>query len=372
MEDQIKNTSGRIFIATFASNVGRVIQIVNSAIKHNRVVFVSGRSLVNNIQLCQELGYIEVPKGMLRKLDDDVNNMPDERVLVLSTGAQGEEFAALTRMSRGDHPQISLAKGDAVIMSSSTIPGNELAIDKVQNALLALGVDLVTNNEIDVHTSGHGYAEDHKLFLSLIKPKFFMPFFDELTHRTAHKKLALDMGIPDENILMPLENGIVMEMYDEVVIQSAKKLKLDTVVIDGKGRGHLSGEYVMKARGIMAQDGVVALIFKIDTKTRELVGNLQIESRGFVYSSEVKNIHTQIVEFARAKYNENLKKRMDVKDNLRLVKDALGEQITKIIGRVPMLMVMYVYINREALSGTEHAGDDPIVGMTLEEQGYEE
>lgn len=242
----------------------------------------------------------------------------------------------------------------------------------MQNALLALGVDLITNNEIDVHTSGHGYAEDHKLFLSLIKPQFFMPFFDELTHRTAHKKLALDMGMSEEHILMPLENGIVIEMYDEVVLQSAKKLKLDTVVIDGKGKGHLSGEYVIKARTIMAQDGVVALIFKVDTKTHELVGNLQIESRGFVYSSEVKAVHTKIVEFARSTYNANLKKRMDVKDNLRNVKEVLGEEIAKIIGRIPMLMVMWVYINREAVHNGDLNGIDPIVGMTLEEQGYED
>ncbi|GHW02907.1 ribonuclease J [candidate division SR1 bacterium] len=371
LDEQIRNIPGRIFIATFASNIGRVIQIVNSAIKRNRVVFLSGRSLVNNVQLCQNLGYIDAPKGMIRRLDDDVNSMPDERVLVLSTGAQGEEFAALTRMSRGEHPQISLAKGDTVIMSSSTIPGNELAIDKVENDLLALGVDLITNNEIDVHTSGHGYAEDHKLFLSLIKPKFFMPFFDELKHRTAHKKLATDMGMPDENVIMPLENGIIVEMYDDVVLQSEKRLKLDTVVIDGKGKGHLSGEYVIKARKIMAENGVVALIFKIDNKTHELVGNLQIESRGFVYSAEVKKIHTQIVEFARTQYNNNLKKRLDVKENLRRVKETLGEEITKIIGRVPMLMITRVYINREAFSG-EQAGDDPIIGMTLEEQGYED
>ena len=311
--------------------MGRVIQIVKSAIRHNRVIFLSGRSLVNSVQLCQELGYIEAPRGMIRKLDDEVNSMPDERVLVLSTGAQGEEFAALTRMSRGEHPQIGLHKGDTVIISSSTIPGHEMAMYKMQNALLALEVDLITNNDIDVHTSGHGYVEDHKLFLSLIKPKFFLPFFDELIHRTAHKKLALDMGMPEEHILMPLENGIVIEMYDEVVLQSDKKLKLDTVLIDGKGKGHLSGEYVIKARTIMAQDGVVALIFKVDTKTKELVGNLQIESRGFVYSSEVKSIHTKIVERARATYNANLRKRMDVKDNLRSVKEVLGEEITKII-----------------------------------------
>jgi len=258
-------------------------------------------------------------------------------------------------------------------MSSSTIPGNELAISKMENNLLALGVDLITNDEMDVHTSGHGYAEDHKLFLSILKPKFFMPFFDDLKHRHAHKKLAMDMGIPEENIIMPLENGIIVEMYDEVVLQSNQKLKLDTVVIDGKGKGHLSGEYVMKARSIMSEDGIVALIFKIDTKTKELVGNVQIESRGFVYSSEVKQVHTQIVEFARAKYNENLKKRMEVRDNLRKIKDELGDQVAKIIGRVPMLMPMFVYINREALTGTEINGEDAIIGMTLEEQGgYED
>ena len=119
-------------------------------------------------------------------------------------------------------------------MSSSTIPGNELAINKMQNALLSLGVELITNNEMDVHTSGHGYAEDHKLFLSLIKPQYFMPFFDDMTHRYAHKKLALDLGIDDQNILMPLENGNVIEMYDDVVLIGDKKLKLDTVLIDGK------------------------------------------------------------------------------------------------------------------------------------------
>jgi ribonuclease J len=238
------------------------------------------------------------------------------------------------------------------------------------NNLVDLGVDLVDDPSLDLHTSGHAYQEDMKEMMALLKPEYFSPVHGESVMRQAHKKIALDMRIPEEKILLP-KNGQIIELYDNAVILSDKKLKLDTVMIDGKGQGHLSGEYVMKARSIMAEDGVVALIFKVDTKTRELVGNLQIESRGFVYSSEVKNVHTQIVEFARAKYNDNLRKRMDVKDNLRMVKDTLGEQITKIIGRVPMLMVMFVYINREAISGAaELSGDDPIVGMTLEEQGY--
>ena len=134
----------------------------------------------------------------------------------------------------------------------------------------------------------------------------------------------------------------------------------------------MSGEYVIKARHIMAQNGIVSLIFKIDTKTGELVGNIQIESRGFVYSSEVKTIHTQIVEFARAKYNEHHKKRMDIKDNLKQMKEDLGEFISKIIGRVPLLMPMYVYINREAQNGGDLTPDEAVVGMTLEEQGYDD
>lgn len=258
-------------------------------------------------------------------------------------------------------------------MSSSTIPGNELATYKMQNALLAKWVELITNNEMDVHTSWHGYAEDHKLFLSLLKPQYFLPAFDEMTHRYAHKKLALDLWMPEENIIMPTENGSIIEMYDDVVLIWSQKLKLDTVMIDGKWQGHMSGEYVIKARHIMAQSGVVALVFKVDTKTSELVGNIQIESRGFVYSSEVKPIHTQIVEFARAKYNDNLKKKLDVRDNLKQIKEDLGEYIAKIIGRVPMLMTMFVYINRDAQNGSgDLPADEAILGMTLEEQWYDD
>ena len=372
VDTEIKNTLWRMVIATFATNIGRVIQIINSAIRYNRVVFLSGRSMINNVDICQQLGYINAPKGMIRKLDNEVNNMPDERVLILCTWAQWEEFAALTRMSRGEHAQVVLKKWDTILMSSSTIPGNELAIDKMLNSLLSKWVDLITNNEMDVHTSWHGYAEDHKLFLSLIKPEYFMPAFDSMKHRYAHKKLALDLGIPEENIIMPVENGSVIEMYDDVVLIWDQKLKLDTIMIDGKWQWHMSGEYVIKARHIMAQNGVVSLIFKIDTKSNELVGNIQIESRWFVYSSEVKTIHTQIVEFARAKYNENQKKRMEVKDNLKQIKEDLGDFIFKIIGRIPMLLPMYVYINREAQNGGDITPDEAVVGMTLEEQGYDD
>jgi len=161
-------------------------------------------------------------------------------------------------------------------------------------------------------------------------------------------------------------------MYDDVVLISDETIKLDIILIDGKWQWHMSWEYVVKARHIMAESGVVSLVFKVDTKTRELVGNIQIESRGFVYSSEVKTIHTQIVEFARAKYNENQKKRMDIKDNLKQIKEDLGDYVNKIIWRIPMLLPMYVYINRETQNGSHDLSkEEAVVGMTLEEQGQD-
>lgn len=369
IDNIIKQTPGRVIVATFASNIGRVIQLINSAVKYNRTVFLSGRSMVNNVEIAQELWYIKPPKGMLRKLDGDVNNMPDERVLILSTGAQGEEFAALTRMSRGDHSDVELKPSDLVMLSSSTIPGNERQMHRMMDNLTMLGVNLIATSDMDVHASWHGGEEDHKLMLALTKPQFFMPYYIEATMRYAYRKVAMDMGIPSDRILMPHENGSIIEMYDDVVMISDEKLKLDTILVDGKGKWHLSGEYVVKARHIMAQNGIVSFIIKVDTQTKQLVGNIQIESRWFVYSSEVKNIHTQIVEFVRSKYNQNAKRNMEVRDNLRIIKDDLGGFINKVIGRTPMIVPMFVYINRDAKD--DIAEEDAIVGMTLEEQGVD-
>lgn len=257
-------------------------------------------------------------------------------------------------------------------MSASAIPGNETAVKDMINDLVVKDVNVVTRDDIDIHASGHGFIEEHKLMLSLLKPEYFLPFFMPAAERYAHKKLGLDLGMEEDFILMPNQNGDMIEIYDDVTIIAPNSIKLDTVVVDGKGIGHLSGEYVIKARKIMAEAGVVSLIFKVDTKTRELVGNLQIESRGFVYSSEVKKIHTQVVEFARSKYNTNAKKRMDIKENLRQIREELGEYITKIIGRTPMLMLMYVYINREAIQNIPSDDTDEIIGMTLEAQGYQD
>ena len=369
LDSIIKDVVGRVLVATFATNVGRIIQIINSAIRYNKVVFLSGRSMVNLVEICQQLWYITVPKQYIRKLDNEINSMPDNKVLILSTWAQGEEFAALTRMARDEHNFVKLKKWDTILMSSSVIPGNEIAMKQMINKLVIKDINLITNKEMDVHASWHGWIEDHKLFLNLLKPEFFLPYFMPAEERYDHKKIALDMWMNDDRILMPHVNGHIIEMYDDVVLISNEIIKLDTILIDGKGQWHMSWEYVVKARHIMAENGIVSLVFKVDTKSRELVGNIQIESRGFVYSSEVKTIHTQIVEFARAKYNENQKKRMDIKDNLKQIKEDLGDYINKIIWRIPMLLPMYVYINRETQNWTvDMSKEEAVVGMTIEEQ----
>lgn len=351
LDRTIKEASGRIIVATFASNVGRVIQLIQSAIKYDRIVFLSGRSMENNVEICQELGYINVPKQMIKsikKSGNDVENLPEKRVMIICTGAQGEEFSALARMARGEHAQVTLQKGDTVLMSASTIPGNELQTAGMMNALVVKWVNLVTNNDMDIHASWHGGAEDHKLMLNLVNPEYFLPYYLDAFMRYEHRKLGLLMGMPDERILMPNENGSIIEMYDNGCKIADEKLNLDTVLIDGKGVGHLSGEYVIKARQIMSHDGMLALVFKLDPQTKILTSNVQIESRWFVYTSEVRSVHTKIVEFAKAKYQEGQKKSMEIRDIMRMIKEDLAGFIMQEVGREPMIVPMYVYMGSDS------------------------
>jgi ribonuclease J len=229
-------------------------------------------------------------------------------------------------------------------------------------------INVVTNKHMDIHASGHGSEEEHKFVLAITRPEFFLPYYIDAAPRFAYKKLAMKMGLEEERILMPHHNGAIIEMYDDVTTISKESLKLQTVMVDGKGKGHLSGEYVIKARKIMAAHGILNLIFKVDTKTKELVGNIQIESRGFVYSSEVKKVHTAVVQYARKKYTDNAKRARSVKDNLRMMKDDLSQYIKGLIGREPMVVPSFVYINREGFSD-EMSDEDAVVGMTLDEQG---
>ncbi len=346
LHDTVQKCTGRIIIATFASNVWRVIQLIDSAVKNDRIVYLSGRSMINNVAICQEIWYIKVPKNYVRQLKS-LDNMPDERVMILCTWAQWEEFSALARMARDEHAQITLQPGDTVLVSASTIPWNEIQAMNMKDQLCERWVRLITNNEMDVHTSWHGWEEDHKLFLNLVKPDYFLPYYMNSFFRYEHKKLGLKVWIPEEKIMMPAKNWAVIEMYDNGCRISPQTLDIDAVLVDGKWKWHLVWEYVIKARQIMANDGIVNLIFKVDSGSKELVGNIQIESRGFVYSNEVRKVHTKIVEYVKSRYYGYVKKRMETKDIMRAIKDDLATFIEKEVGRSPMIVPMYVYISRD-------------------------
>lgn len=357
LEKTIKSIDWRIIVATFASNVGRIIQLINASIKNNRVIFLAWRSMINNVEICQELGYIKVPRWMVRKLDENIEQMPDNRTLVICTWAQWEEFSALARMARNEHPQIQLRATDTIMMSSSIIPWNELQTANMMDELVQKDVNLITNNDIDIHASWHGGEDDHKLFLNLTKADYVLPYYMTAFHRYAHKKLALSMWWDEDHVIMPNENGAIIEMYDNWIKISDEKVNLQTVLIDWKGKWHLSWEYVVQARKIMAHDGALILTYKIDTDTKEIIWNIQIESRGFVYSSEVKKVHTLIVNFARSEYYKILKqfekkwmamKNINVKDVLKEIKKKLEDYSTENIWRTPMVITSFVYINRLA------------------------
>lgn len=368
LENIVKSTQGRLIVATFASNVGRVIQLVNSAIKYNRVVFLSGRSMENYTAICQQLWYINAPKDMIRKLTDDVENMPDNRVLILCTGAQGEEYSALARMARGEHAQIRLRTGDTVLKSASVIPGNELQSEKMLNDLVVRWINIITNDDMDIHASGHGGSEDHKLMLTLVKPDYFLPYYIQAYFRYEYRKIWLSMGIADDHILMPNENGTIIELYDDGCKLADQKLKLDVVMIDGKGRGHLAGEFVVKARKIMAESGLVNLIFKIDSITKNLVGNIQIESRWFVYSGEVRKIHTDIVKLAEKMYTQGIKRNTDIKYILKDIRTEIESYCKRALDRVPMVVPMYIYINdNKGEIQDSMPEEDAYVGTTLDD-----
>lgn len=367
IENVIKSSDSRLIIATFSSLIWRISQIINSCVKYNKIVFLSWRSMVNNVEIAKQLWYINAPNWLIRKLNTDIDSLPDERVVILTTWSQWEEFSALVRISKWEHPQIKIRKWDKILLSAVPIPWNEMAVVNMMNELIRQWADIVTNKDLDLHVSWHWYQEDLKIMLSMVKPKYFIPVHWELFMRNDHKKIALELKHPDENIFL-IDNWNIILVYNDKVKISEERLKLDQVMIDWLWVWHLSWEYVMKARQIMADNWMLTLIFKVDSKSKTLVWNLQIESRWFVYSSEVKKIHTNIVEFAKKRYYEFVKNNSNIKDVLKMIKEELNDYLTKIVWRIPMVVPMFVYINKESIWNTEEELNEEMVWVNIEEQ----
>ncbi|MGL5830985.1 MAG: ribonuclease J [Candidatus Altimarinota bacterium] len=284
----IKDTDGRIIIASFSSQIGRIQQIIDAAVKHGRKIFLSGRSLVDNSVMAAELGYLKYPQGLISDIKRSKKH-PPEKTIILTTGSQGEPVAALSRMALNEHAQVKIGPGDTVVLSSSPIPGNEMAVVRVVNNLTRLGARIINNHIMDVHASGHGSQEDLKLMFTLVRPRYFMPVHGEYFMRKIHGEVMIDELSFARDRMMMVENGDVLEMKNGEVKITGEKVQTNYILVDGLGGGDI-GSQVMMDRQILAENGLIVLMFRIDPKTKAMIGDIKVESRGFVYMEESQEI----------------------------------------------------------------------------------
>ena len=337
-----EHTGGRLIIAAFSSWISRVQQLIDIAEKYDKYIFLSGRSMVENIAIAQKLGYLSMKPGTIKKLTSkNTGSVPYNKQIIITTGSQGEEYSALSRMSEGKHPAITIQAGDTVVFSSSVVPGNERAVGGIINKLIRYGVKIITKSDLPVHTSGHGYQEEQKIFIRLFKPKYFMPIYGDLYFRTRHAETAMSVGVKESNILM-LDNGHIVDFAPNgSVFRSKIKVPIQEYIIDGHGMG-LTTSHVIKAREQMMNAGVLVVQFKVDKKTKALLGHIKLETRGLVYVDEVRYIHRIIIKKAREAYENTIKDipDMEEKDLLKIIRSDLETFMLKRIDREPMIIPM--------------------------------
>ena len=278
--------SGRIIVATFASNLHRVQQVIYAAEKYNRKVALSGRSMLNNVKIASDLGYLKVKSNTLIDMKN-IKSYADDEIVVLSTGTQGEPLSALTRMANGEHKQIHLNETDTVILSSSAIPGNEIAINNTINKLTKIGVNIIYASLAKVHASGHACQEEIKLMYQLTTPKYLLPAHGEARQLQTHQKIAEDMGMDKDKIFI-LENGDVLE-FTKKTAKVSGKVTAGKVLVDGSGIGDV-GNIVLKDRKHLSEDGLMVVSITFDRNTQALLAGPEIVSRGFVYVKENQDI----------------------------------------------------------------------------------
>ena len=285
-DDEFRYARNRIIVATFSSNVHRIQQVVDSAVKYKRKVAVIGRSMINVVNIAMELGYLNIPEGVLIDIDE-TNNYTADQIVIITTGSQGEPMSALTRMAMNDHKKVGIMPGDTVIISATPIPGNEKLVSRTINHLYKLGAEVIYEKSNGVHVSGHASQEEIKLMHNLVRPKYFIPVHGEYRHLIKHANIAKDLGMPKENIVIA-ENGSVIELSKEG-INVAGKIQSGKVLVDGLGVGDV-GNIVLRDRRLLSQDGIMIVVVTIDHETFQVVSGPDIVSRGFVYVREAEDL----------------------------------------------------------------------------------
>ena len=325
----------RIIIATFASNIYRVQQIIDLAVEDGRKVAFSGRSMVNNTAMAQELGYMHIPEGTLISVDE-LNQYPPEQVVLITTGSQGEPLSALSRMASCSHRQVRVGPGDFIIISANPIPGNEKSVTKIVNGLLLLGAEVIYESMYDVHVSGHACQEEQKLMLTLTKPKFFLPVHGEYKQLKKHALTAASLGIPTSNILIAENGSNVILSQDEIKL--GEPVTAGAVMVDGLGVGDV-GNVVLRDRKHLSEDGLVIIVATVDSKTGKVLAGPDLVSRGFVYVRENESLMDgaqSIVENALDRcVDEHVRDWNSVKTRVR---EALSSYIYRRTKRSPMIL----------------------------------
>ena len=340
-DDIFRAVDGRIIIATFASNVHRVQQVIDAAHNYRRKVAVAGRSLINTVTVAQELGYLKVPKNVLIDLED-VNKYPEDKIVIITTGSQGEPMSGLSRMAMNDHRKVQIMQGDTIILSANPIPGNEKLISRVIDMLFKQGANVIQGSEARVHVSGHAYREDLKLMLNLVKPKYFMPVHGEYSKLLKHALLAEEVGMAAENVFIS-ENGNVLEVSDGKAAITGK-IAAGRVLIDGLGVGDV-GNIVLRDRKQLSQDGIVIVVVTIDKEQKKVVSGPYLVSRGFVYVREADELMDEAKEKVVMSINKCMEKNVLEWSSLKAgIREALSKYLFEKTRRKPMILPIIMEI----------------------------